>query len=97
MSQMNTKLLRASALAALLVLGGAAVAQKPVESIDPHRHPHLAAAQHHIVQAFAEAELARTDNHEELGGHDERAMTHLVAADHELKDAAEYANVHPHK
>ena len=94
---MKTNLLRAGALAALLTLGGVAVAQKPVENIDPHKHPHLAAAQHHIVQAFQEAELAKTDNHEELGGHDERALTHLVAADHELADAAEYANVHPHK
>ena len=92
---MKTKLLRASALAALLVAGGTAVAQRPVESIDARRHPHLADAQKRIVEAWQETETARTDNHDDLGGHAEKALTHLVAADHELKDAAEYANTHP--
>jgi hypothetical protein len=91
---MKTNLLRGIALTALLVLGGVAVAQRPVEDIDAHRHPHLAAAQHHIGAAWAEAETARTDNHEQLGGHAEKALEHLQAADRELKEAAEYANSH---
>jgi hypothetical protein len=93
---MKTNLLRGSALAVLLVLGGVAVAQRPVEDIDAHRHPHLAAAQHHIGAAWQEAETARVDNHEQFGGHAEKALEHLQAADRELKEAAEYANGHHH-
>jgi hypothetical protein len=93
---MNTNLLRGAALAVVLVLGGVAVAQRPVEDIDARKHPHLAASQHHIMAAWQEAETARTDNHEELGGHAEKALEHLVAADRELKEAAEYANGHHH-
>ena len=93
---MKTKLLRGGVLAALLVLAGVAVAQKPVEDIDAHRHPHLASSQHHIMAAWQEAETARTDNHEQLGGHAEKALEHLVAADRELKEAAEFANSHHH-
>ena len=59
---MKTNLLRGAVLAAVLVLAGVAVAQRPVEDIDAHRHPHLAAAQHHIGAAWQEAETARTDN-----------------------------------
>lgn len=93
---MKTKLLRGGVLAALLVLAGVAVAQKPIEDIDAHRHPHLASSQHHIMAAWQEAETARVDNHEQLGGHAEKALEHLVAADRELKEAAEYANSHHH-
>jgi hypothetical protein len=93
---MKTKLLRGSVLAALLVLAGVAVAEKPVENIDPHKHPHLAASQSHIIAAWQEAETARADNHDQLGGHAEKALEHLVAADRELKEAAEYANARKH-
>jgi hypothetical protein len=91
---MKTNLLRGSALAVLLVLAGVAVAQRPVDDIDAHRHPHLAAAQHHIGAAWQEAETARTDHHDDLGGHAEKAIEHLQAADRELKEAAEFANSH---
>ena len=93
---MKTNLLRGAALTVLLVLAGVAVAQRPVEDIDARKHPHLAAAQHHIGAAWQEAETARTDNHEDLGGHAEKAIEHLQAADRELKEAAEYANAHHH-
>jgi hypothetical protein len=94
--QMKTKLLRGSVLAALLVLAGVAVAQRPVENIDPHKHPHLASSQHHLMAAWQDAETARTDNRQELGGHAEKALEHIVAADRELKEAAEYANARKH-
>lgn len=93
---MKTKLLRGSALAALLIFAGVAVAQRPVENIDAHRHPHLASSQHHLAAAWQEAETARTDNRNELGGHAEKALEHMVAADRELKEAAEYGNAHHH-
>jgi len=91
---MKTNLLRGGALAVLLVLAGVAVAQRPAEDIDARRHPHLASSQHHLAAAWQEAETARTDNHEELGGHAEKALEHMQAAARELKEAAEYANSH---
>ncbi len=91
---MKTNLLRGGALAVLLVLAGVAVAQRPAEDIDARRHPHLASSQHHLAAAWQEAETARTDNHEELGGHAEKALEHIQAASRELKEAAEYANAH---
>jgi hypothetical protein len=93
---MKTNLLRGAALAAVLVLAGVAVAQRPAEDIDAHRHPHLAASQHHLAAAWQEAETARADNHDQLGGHAEKALEHMVAADRELKEAAEYSNAHHH-
>ncbi|HEY2823584.1 MAG TPA: hypothetical protein VGJ06_21240 [Candidatus Acidoferrum sp.] len=93
---MKTKLLWGSAMAALLVMAGVAVAQGPAVTIDAHRHPHLASAQEHIAQAWQQAETARADNREQLGGHAEKALELLKQADHELKEAAEYANGHHH-
>ena len=58
-------------------------------------HTGIRISQHrqgHIIAAWQEAETARVDNHEQLGGHAEKALEHLVAADRELKEAAEYAN-----
>jgi hypothetical protein len=94
---MKTKLLWSGALAALLVVAGVAVAQRPVENIDARRHPNLAAAQKHIIEAYQETETARTDNHYDLGGHGEKAAALLTQADRELKEAAEFANAHPRK
>ncbi len=93
---MKTNLLRGAALAAVLVLAGVAVAQRPEENIDARKHPHLASSQHHLMAAWQDAETARTDNHENLGGHAEKALEHIVAADRELKEAAEFANAHHH-
>jgi len=93
---MKTKLLWGSALAVLLFVAGVAVGQQPANNIDARRHPHLAAAQQHVVEAWQQTETARTDNHEELGGHAEKALEHLQAADRELKEAAEYANARHH-
>ena len=93
---MKTNLLRGAGLAVVLVFAGVAVAQRPVENIDAKLHPHLASSQRHIAEAWQEAETARTDNHQQLGGHAEKALEHLVAADRELKEAAEYANAHHH-
>ena len=91
---MKRNLLWCIALVATLVFGGLAVAQRPVANIDAKQHPNLAAAQEHISQAFQRIEEARTVNHEELGGHAEKANQLLVQADQELKAAAEYANHH---
>ncbi len=82
------------ALAIALVFIGVTFAQKPVMNIDPARHPNLAAAQHHIGEAFAKVQEAQQANKDELGGHAEKALELLSQADHELKEAAEYKDHH---
>jgi len=79
-------------LAGALVCGGIALAQGPVVNIDPHRHSHLADAQRHIQEAYAKLDEAQRDNKDRLGGHAEKAKDLLMAADREIKEAAEYAD-----
>jgi len=75
-----------------LICSGALFAQRPATNIDPNKHDNLAAAQHFIQQAYDKAVEAQKANKDELGGHAEKAKDHLVAADQELKLAAEYAD-----
>jgi hypothetical protein len=89
---MKKNLLWCGVLVGALVFGGLALAQKPVENIDPNKHPNLASGQQHIIQAYQRIDDARTANKEELGGHAEKALQLLVQADHELKLGAEYAD-----
>ena len=73
---------------------GIAFAQRPETNIDPNRHPNLAEAQHHILQAFEKIDEAQRSNKDQLGGHAEKAKLLLDQASRELKEAAEYANHH---
>jgi hypothetical protein len=92
---MNKKnVLLGTVFTAGLIFGGALMAQMPAENIDPHKHPNLAEAQHHIQQAWAKVDEAQQANKEQLGGHASKAKEHLEAADRELKEAAEFANHH---
>lgn len=91
---MKKNLLWCGVLAGALALGGLALAQRPVANIDGAKHPNLAEAQQHLIQAYVKIEEARTANKEELGGHAERAMQLIGQADQELKMGAEYANSH---
>ena len=79
-------------LAVCLAFIGVTFAQRPETDIDPAKHPNLAEAQRHIVQAAQKIDEAQRDNHEQLGGHAEKAKQLLDQASHELKEAAEYAN-----
>ena len=56
-----------------LLCAGALYAQRPVENIDPHRHPNLAEAQHHLQQAWGKADEAQKENKDELGGYAAKA------------------------
>jgi hypothetical protein len=75
-----------------LALIGVSFAQRPETNIDPARHPNLAEAQHHILQAFEKIDEAQGANHDQLGGHAEKAKQLLDQASRELKQAAEFAN-----
>jgi len=82
-----------SALGFGLLAGGILIAQNPpVENVNPGLHPHLAAAQHHIREAFREINEAQHANDYDMNGHAERARKMLVDAAAELKEAAETAN-----
>jgi hypothetical protein len=83
-------------LAVCLAFIGVTFAQRPETDIDPARHPNLAEAQHHILQAAEKIDEAQKMNKYELGGHAEKAKQLLDQASRELKQAAEYAD-HRHK
>jgi hypothetical protein len=65
-------------LLSVSVFGGLATAQGPVANISAQKHPDLAEAQHHIIQAHEKVKEAQTANKEELGGHAEKAADLLV-------------------
>ena len=75
-----------------LALMGVAFAQAPVTNVDPQHHPALAEAQHHVLQAYERIVAAQKENKDELGGHAEKAIELLNQANHELKEAADYAD-----
>jgi DNA-binding transcriptional regulator PaaX len=76
-----------------LLADGIAIAQNPPdENVDPKRHPHLAAAQHHIRMAYDEIVAAQQANKYDMQGHGDRSLELLDQASHEVKAAAEAAN-----
>jgi hypothetical protein len=83
-----------AAIYAALACVSVTFAQAPVVNIDPHRHGNLAAAQSYIVQAYQKIDTAQRDNHDQLGGHAQKAKDFLTQADAELRLAANVANDH---
>jgi len=75
-----------------LMLMGIAFAQAPETDISPTRHPDLAEAQHHVVQAYGKIVESQKANKDQLGGHAEKAIQLVEQPNHELKEAAEYAD-----
>ena len=90
--------LRSVYLAVAFVVGlafiGVTFAQRPETNIDPSKHPNLAEAQHHILQALEKIDEAQRANKDRLGGHGEKAKQLLDQASRELKEAAEFASHH---
>lgn len=79
-------------LGCLLVIGGAATAQRPKENISKGRHPNLAAAQRLSQQAWERIVEAQKANEWDMEGHAQKAKNLLDEANKELKLAAETAN-----
>lgn len=79
-------------LGAALFVGGMAFAQKPVENVNPHRHPNLAAAQRLCDQAYNKIVAAQQANEWDMEGHAQKAKDLLDQANRELKKSAEWAN-----
>lgn len=86
------------ALCALLVVVGGVLyaAQPPARNVNPHRHPHLAAAQRLAHQAWVKVNEAQQANEWDLGGHAAKAKELLDQASNELKQAAEVSNANGH-
>jgi hypothetical protein len=85
-------------VAGVLLLGlallGVTYAQRPETNINPGRHPELAEAQRHMVEAYDKIKEAQAAHHDELGGHADKAIEFLEKASVEIKSAAEYADHH---
>ncbi len=79
-------------LAAALLCGGIALAQKPVQNVNPNRHPNLAAAQRAAEHAYEKIVAAQQANEWDMDGHAQKAKELLEQADQQLKLAAEWAN-----
>ena len=88
---MNKTLVRLL-FAVALALGGIALAQKPVENVNPNRHPNLAAAQRLCDQAYEKVVAAQHANEWDMQGHAQKAKELLEQANQELKQAAHAAN-----
>ena len=86
----KTRILTA-VLGALLLIGGAAIAQ-PKRNISGARHPNLAAAQRLSQQAWEKISAAQEANEWDMKGHAQKAKELLDQANKELKEAAEAAN-----
>jgi hypothetical protein len=78
--------------ASALLLGTAALAQRPKENISGARHPNLAAAQRLSEQAWQRIVAAQEANEFDMQGHAQKAKNLLDEANKELKLAAEAAN-----
>jgi hypothetical protein len=76
----------------VLMLGTAAIAQKPEKNISHMKHPNLAAAQKHCQMAWDAVGKAQSANEFDMGGHAQKAKDLLEQANTELKAAAEAAN-----
>ncbi len=87
-----TKTLLKLLVAASLLAGGVATAQKPNQNINPNHHPNLAAAQRLSEQAYQKIIAAQQDNEWDMEGHAQKAKDLLDQANNELKKAAEWAN-----
>jgi hypothetical protein len=92
---MNNRMRLTFVAGALLVSAGVIYAQGPVVNISNH-HGNLRAAQEAIVQAWQKINRAQADNHDELGGHAQKAKDFLVQADTELRLAANVGNEEGH-
>lgn len=79
-------------VAASLLAGGVAIAQKPTQNVSPGRHPNLAAAQRFSEQAYQKIIAAQQDNEWDMEGHAQKAKDLLDQANQQLKLSAQYAN-----
>jgi hypothetical protein len=79
-------------LGSLFLIGGIAIAQRPVDNVSKGRHPNLAAAQRLSTQAYEKITAAQEANEWDMQGHAKKAKQLLEEVNNELKQAAMAAN-----
>jgi len=89
---MNTNRLLTAIFGSLLLVGGVALADKPVRNVSGARHPNIAAAQRLSRQAFDKIVEAQRANEWDMEGHAQKAKDLLDQVNNELKQAAGAAN-----
>ena len=80
------------AAAPLALLASAAFAGPPVDNVNPHKHPNIAAAQRLSTQAYEKIVAAQQSNEWDMNGHAQKAKELLDQASKELKQAAMASN-----
>ena len=83
-------LLLSGALVLGLIASGVTIAQ----TVNPNRHPNLAAAQLLIDQAISRVDAAQQANEYDMDGHAARARELLARANHEITLAGRAADRH---
>jgi len=89
---MRMRELVAGTVLAVLLGGGAVLAQRPKDNVSEKRHPNLAAAQRLSTQAYEKIIAAQKANEWDMRGHAQKAKDLLEQVNSELKQAAEAAN-----
>ena len=89
---MMTKRILTPVVASLLLIGGIAIAQKPVQNVSKGRHPNIAAAQRLSQQAYEKITAAQEANEWDMQGHAKKAKQLLEEVNNELRQAATSAN-----
>jgi hypothetical protein len=89
---MRMKELVARTVLAVLLGGGAVLAQKPKDNVSEKRHPNVAAAQRLSTQAYEKIIAVEKANEWDMRGHAQKAKDLLEQVNNELKQAAEAAN-----
>lgn len=79
-------------LGLVVLCGGIILAQAPVQNINPHHHPNLAAAQRLSDQAYQKIIAAQQANEWDMEGHAQKAKELLDQVNQQLKLAAQWAN-----
>jgi F0F1-type ATP synthase membrane subunit b/b' len=87
-----TRVLIATAAAAVVLLVCGLAYAKPVRNVSGKRHPNLAAAQQLSQQAFERIVAAQKANEFDMAGHAQKAKELLEQANVEIKQAAQEAN-----
>jgi hypothetical protein len=88
------KVVLVSSLALGTICVAVGVAQKPIENVNPGRHPNLAAAQRLSEQAYQKLVAAQRANEYDMGGHAQKAKELLDQVNREIAQAASAANHH---
>jgi len=86
--------LRALFVLALLCVGVVYAQNRPVQDVNPDRHPNLAEAQQLIGQAWDKVDEAQHANDWDMHGHAAKARDLLDQASREIGEAARDANRH---